>query len=102
MVSEVNKAMPMRVDKNTEVTNVGIEYATIIYNYRLVNLTEDQISAEQLASQMKEHLLHSACSNPETRKNLLDKGITIRSSYSDRLFSHITTVNITSADCKHH
>jgi hypothetical protein len=99
VASEINKNLPMIVDKETELVNVlGLE-ATIVYNYRLVNADASEVDASAFIGQMQPTVSKAACSSPQTRDDFLEKGITMRYSYADQDRVHIASFDVTPQSC---
>lgn len=99
VASEINKSLPMMVDKDTELySTVGLE-RTIVYNYRLVNIVSTDISPEKLVVILKPQVKSSACSTPETRNTFLRKGVTLRYTYADKHKHYIANFDVTPPDC---
>ena len=87
------------VDKETELLpGVGAE-GMLIYNYRLVNYSIAQLDPNKFAAGVKQRVIQAACNRPETRDELLKKGITMRYTYLDKDKQYIATVDVTPADC---
>jgi hypothetical protein len=99
LAAEINRAVPVMIDKETELlTAAGVE-GTLIYNYRLVSYSISQLDAAKFAAGAKERVAQGACSRPETRDDLLKQGVTLRYAYFDKEKQHIATIDITPADC---
>ena len=96
---QINRNVPVMIDKETELlAAVGTE-GMLTYNYRLVSYSVSQLDATRFAVGAKERVTQGACSRPETRDDLLKNGVTLRYSYFDKDKQHIATVDISSADC---
>ncbi len=99
VASELNRNLPMAVDQETELVNVlGLE-ATIVYNYRLINISSSELDAGQLVQQLQPTATNAACTTPETRDSFLKKGITMRYTYSDMNRVHLASFDVTSRSC---
>ncbi|MEM7049242.1 MAG: hypothetical protein AAF604_06260 [Acidobacteriota bacterium] len=98
VASEINKGGPMMVDRETELVNVGAEPSAIVYNYRLVNLTAADITAEEIQA-LKPTVVNSACSQPKTRQDFLDQGIAMKYSYSAKDMVFLTEFTVEPSDC---
>jgi hypothetical protein len=79
----------MMADQDTEIMSTGALEATIIYNYRLVNLRAADISSSSLIETMKPRVTNAACTTPQTRDEFLKNGITLRYAYYDTNRTHI-------------
>ena len=96
---QINRNVPVMIDKETELlAAVGTE-GMLTYNYRLVSYSVSQLDATRFAVGAKERVTQGACNRPETRDDLLKNGVTLRYSYFDKDKQHIATVDISSADC---
>jgi hypothetical protein len=89
----------MMVDKETQLEAVGAAEREIIYSYRLINLETDSSLQNKIVS-MKPGMINRNCSTPETRDNLLGKGITMKYDYYDKNRIHITGIEIKPSDCR--
>jgi hypothetical protein len=95
----INKGLPRTVDDETQlVETIGLE-GVLVYRYRLVNYTIDQLDPQLLATNLREGAKKSSCSNQRLRDVLLDKGVTLRHVYADRNDTDIVTIDLKSADC---
>jgi hypothetical protein len=96
---QINRGVPVMIDKETELlAAVGTE-GMLTYNYRLVSYSVAQLDATRFAVGAKERVTQGACNRPETRDDLLKNGVTLRYSYYDKDKQHIATIDISSADC---
>jgi hypothetical protein len=96
---QINRNVPVMIDKETELlAAVGTE-GMLTYNYRLVSYSVSQLDATRFAVGAKERVTQGACNRPETRDDLLKNGVTLRYSYFDKDKQHIATIDISSADC---
>ena len=99
LAAEINRRVPVMIDKETELLPaVGAE-GLLTYNYRLVSYSVTQVDATRFAVGAKERVTQGACNRPETRDDLLKNGVTLRYSYYDKDKQHIATIDISSADC---
>ncbi len=99
LAAEINRSVPVMIDKETELLPaVGAE-GMLTYNYRLVRYSVSQVDATRFAIGAKERVAQGACNRPETRDDLLKNGVTLRYSYFDKDKQHIATIDVTPADC---
>jgi hypothetical protein len=99
LAAEINRGVPLMIDKETELLPaVGTE-GMLIYSYRLVSYSVTQLDAAKFAAGAKERVTQGACNRPETREDLLKHGVTLRYSYFDKDKQHIATVDVLPADC---
>ncbi|MDH3442554.1 MAG: hypothetical protein OEN50_01400, partial [Deltaproteobacteria bacterium] len=95
----INRSVPVMIDPETELLPAEGAQAMLIYNYRLVSYSAAQLNPEKFAASLKQKVAQNACSRPETREEFLKQGVTLRYSYFDKDKVHITTVDVTPADC---
>lgn len=99
LAAEINRRVPVMIDKETELLPaVGAE-GLLTYNYRLVSYSVAQFDSTRFAVGAKERVIQGVCNRPETRDDLLKNGVTLRYSYYDKDKQHIATIDISSADC---
>jgi len=99
VADQINRSMPVMIDKETELMPSAGYDGMLVYNYRLVSYSASQIDPRKFAAGVKEKVTQSACNRPETRDDFLKNGVTLRYSYFDKDNQHIATVDVTPADC---
>jgi hypothetical protein len=99
VAAELNRSVPVMIDKETELLTTAGAEAMLIYNYRLVQYSLSQLDPNQFATRIKPGVTRNACSRAETREEFLNKGITLRYAYFDKDKQHIATIDVTSVDC---
>jgi hypothetical protein len=99
VAAEINRSVPVMIDKETELLPAEGGDGMLIYNYRLVSYSVAQLVANIFAAGAKERISQGACSRPETRDDFLKKGVTLRYSYFDKDKQHIASVDVTPSDC---
>lgn len=99
VAAELNRSVPVLIDKETELLSTTGAEAMLIYNYRLVRYSLSQLDPNQFTTRIKPGLTRNACNRAETREEFLNKGITLRYVYFDKDKQHIATIDVTSADC---
>jgi hypothetical protein len=99
VAGEINRSVPVMIDKETELLPAEGADGMLIYNYRLVSYSVAQLDANKFAVGAKGRVSQGACSRPETRDDFLKKGVTLRYSYFDKDKQHIATIDITPSDC---
>jgi hypothetical protein len=97
--AQLNRSLPVLIDKETELTSTEAADAMFIYKYRLVNISVDKVDHAKFTAAAKPQLVQNSCNRPETRDDFLSKGITMRFSYFDKDKQHIATIDVTPADC---
>lgn len=96
---QINRAVPVMIDRETELLAAAGTEGMLIYNYRLVSYSVSQLDAAKFAAGAKERVTQGACNRPETRDDLLKQGVTLRYSYFDKDKQHIATIDVLPADC---
>jgi hypothetical protein len=99
VAAEINRSVPVMIDKETELLPVQGVDGMLIYNYRLVSYSAAQVDANKFAAGAKQRIAQAACSRPETRDDFLRKGVALRYSYFDKDKQHIATIDVKSSDC---
>jgi hypothetical protein len=99
VAAEINRSVPVMIDKETELLPAEGADGMLIYNYRLVGHSVAQLDANRFAAGAKERISQSACSRPETRDDFLKRGVTLRYSYFDKDKRHIASVDVAPSDC---
>lgn len=99
IAAEINRSVPVMIDKETELMPVKGAPGVLTYNYRLVSYSASQIDAAKFAAGAKQRVTQGACSQPETRDDFLKKGVTLHYAYYDKDKKHVATVDVTPADC---
>ena len=97
--AQLNRSLPVLIDKETELTVSEGAHAMFIYKYRLVNVSVDKVDHAKFAAAAKPQLVQNSCNRPETRNEFLSKGVTMRFSYFDKDKQHVATIDVTPADC---
>jgi hypothetical protein len=99
IAADLNRSVPVMIDKETELTVVEGHEGMLIYKYRLVPYSVKQLDHVKFATGAKQKVAQGACNQPEMRDDYLKKGVTLRYSYFDKDKQHIATVDVTPADC---
>jgi hypothetical protein len=99
IAAELNRSVPVMIDKETELTLVEGHEAMLIYKYRLVPYSVSQLDHQKFAAGAKQKVAQGACNQAELREDYLKKGVTLRYSYFDKDKQHIATVDVTPTDC---
>ena len=102
VAKSVNKLTPMMVDNETELSQVGAEPGALVYHNRLIRATAAAIAVDQLKAFAHPTVAKRACTNPNTRKELLNRGIVMRYIYRDKDGLFLLSFDVTAADCGQH
>ncbi len=98
VASETNKSLPMMVDRETQLYNVGAQENVLVYNYILVNYASWEVDQNEFIRVMNPTVTNSACSRPELQ-TLWQNGISLDYSYSGNDHKFIERVIVTPSDC---
>ena len=99
LAGQINRAVPVMIDKETELLAAAGSEGVLTYNYRLVSYSVSQLDAAKFAAGAKERVTQGACNRPETREDFLKQGVTLRYAYFDKDKQHIATIDVLPADC---
>src|SRR5678815_3847837 len=99
IAAEINRGVPLMIDKETELMPTEGHEGMLIYNYRLVSYSVKDLDYRRFAAGARERVVQGPCSQPETREDFLKKGVTLRYSYFDKDKRHIATIDVTPKDC---
>src|SRR5918992_313504 len=91
---QINRAVPVMIDKETELLAAAGTEGMLTYNYRLVSYSVSQLDAAKFAAGAKERVTQGACNRPETREDLLKQGVPLRYAYFDKDKQHIATIDV--------
>ncbi len=100
VASEINKDLPIMVDRETMLSNVSTDNNTLVYNYVLVNYSSVEINPNVFIPTMGRALNNYVCSNPYTQK-LLNSGVSLHYFYTSKDHIFIGEVRISSSDCSY-
>ena len=97
-ISQINKTLPMMVDKETRLDNtMAGPNKTIIYRYTLVNMNAADVQKEQLKSALRPHVLTSYKTD-NGMKAFRDNGVIMEYQYSDKNGVYITDFSVSPKD----
>jgi hypothetical protein len=101
-VDELNRSVPKVIDRDTELTSVAALPNAILYRYRLLTLSVNDLDAPAVAAMKRDHavaVVNSACTTPQTRDSFLKRGVTMKYMYVDRDSRFLLEIAVTPADC---
>lgn len=99
VAAEINRSVPVMIDAETELLPSQAGEAMLVYNYRLVKYSVEQVDHQRFAAGARQKVIQGACNQPVMRDDFLKHGVTLRYSYFDKNKKHIATVEVTPADC---
>lgn len=94
--NDLNKNLPMMVDKITEAFVVTPRDHELEFSYRIITLQTSEIDIN--TNGVKSDRINYTCSNPTIRP-LIDRGISIRYSYYDKNRRFIFSTLVKKSDC---
>ncbi len=96
--SQINKGLPMMVDKETRLDNtVVLPNKTIVYRYTLVNMNAADIKKGDLTTALRPQVLNSYKTD-ESMKSFRENGVTMQYQYSDKNGAVITSFSVNPKD----
>jgi hypothetical protein len=98
--SEMNKKLPMMIDKATRLDTVTpAPNKTLMYKYTLVDITKAGIDVAKVQKTLKPTILEAYKTNPEMQK-LRAAEISLKFQYYDKNGTFITDVEVHPSDVK--
>ncbi len=96
--SQINKGLPMMVDKETRLENTMVlPDKTIVYRYTLVNTNAADVKKDELTASLRPLVLNSYKTDPDM-KSFRENGVTMRYQYSDKNGMAITEFAVNPKD----
>ncbi len=99
VAGKINRMLPKRVDKDTELRNVSLRQRTLIYNYYLLNLSVSDIDQAAFIRKITPQLTNTACSSPNFRP-LLEEDTSVEYTYYGKDGRFIAKIPISPELCK--
>lgn len=98
-LDQIKNHLPIMVDADTRLDNAKVIKSMFQYQYTLVNYELEELDVVATRSALTPIVKNQACSLPNL-KPLIDNGATISFLYRGKNGKEITTINVTSAQCK--
>ena len=96
--NEINKKLPIMIDKNTRLdSTVGLNNK-FQYNYTMVSFTSLEIDQSTLKGQFPLMIKNRACSSKDM-KRFFENGVTVDYVYRGKNGNSITTISVTPSKC---
>jgi hypothetical protein len=96
LANEYNKICPMMVDVETQLDNIlPLPKKTIQYNYRLINLTVEEVILDTLKKYLEPAIIANIKTQPDM-KSLRDNNVTLIYNYRDKNGAFIWKLDVTS------
>ena len=97
--NQIKNHLPIIVDAETRLDNVKVIKSMFQYQYTLVNYALEELDVVETRSALIPIVKNQACSLPNL-KPLIDNGAIISFLYRGKNGKEITTINVTSGQCK--
>jgi hypothetical protein len=99
VTSQMNKKLPMAVDKDTRLDSVSaVPGRQFIYHYTLVSVSSTDVSADNFDKLVKPQLKSRLCSSAEMQ-NFLKNGVTISYLYKGKDGQPIGSAKFAPSEC---
>lgn len=98
IASETNKSLPMKIDKETLLTNVDAYDNTLVYSYMLVNYSYREVNFNKFMPTVRQMTTNAVCSDPDT-KALLNEGGSYNFRYSGNDNTFIGQFLVSKSNC---
>lgn len=96
---EVNKRMPMTIDRDTTAENVSVSgKSKLIFNFRLENFDNVEAKKLDLINLVRQEIINRACSSEVTV--LIKNGISIGYRYRSNEGKFVGEILVKNSDCK--
>lgn len=96
---EINKAVPMVVDKGLRLDGTVGANKVLLYNYTLVDHEASAVNTNEFRDGMRARLVPGVCKD-EAMQFLLQNGVRYRYRYRGKDGKEVATITVGSADCK--
>jgi hypothetical protein len=98
--SEMNKKLPMMVDKVTRLDTVTpAPNKTLVYKYTLVGVAKSAIDVEKFKGTLRPTILQNYKTNPEMQK-LRSSEVSLKFQYYDQGGAYVTDIEVHPTDVK--
>ena len=97
---EINGALPMAVDPDTQLVLAQGEDHLITFHYKLITRRVADVDPKKLEENVRANLVGKTCGDSKIRRELLEEGTTVRLAFRDRDDLPITHIDVNLADCK--
>ncbi len=98
LASEVNKSLPMMVDKETELRSMSASEGAIIYNYVMVNYAAHEVDESRFLPSMRQQVESRACGEP-SMKIFWENGVSAIYNYRGKDSQPIGEIIVTPQRC---
>jgi len=94
----LNKNLPIMVDRETRLdSTIGLN-RTFQFNYTLVNISADQITAEKIEKHLRRKIVRKFCSSKKM-KPFIKHNVSLSYTYFGKHGTEITTIEVTPSEC---
>jgi len=99
VASKINKKLPKTINKFIRLNNVQAFQAKLVFNYTLKRFDKLHISADKIATFLKPANIQDVCPISDG-KFLVDFGVDFKFNYFKENGKFISSLTVTSQDCK--
>ncbi|WP_157600194.1 hypothetical protein [Saccharospirillum impatiens] len=97
IVDQTNPILPAKIDEDTVLVQLTAEQTTLIYDYKILTLTSQEMPAEELENLMRPIVITQSCSMANIRP-ILDQGATMRYQYTASDDVWLTEIDVSEQD----
>lgn len=98
IAAQINKALPKKVDRETELRSVEGRDGELRYNYVKINASSDQFDNNQFVEETSPKALEVACNSPDLHV-FLEHGVSARYSFHGKDLKPIGEIVVTPGQC---
>jgi hypothetical protein len=96
--TEINKTLPAMLDSEVRHDSAEAQGHNLIFNYTLVNLTQEVMDEKTFTELMEADMKQQVCSDKDSQM-MLKKGMKVAYNYADKNQQHITTFAYDAKSC---
>lgn len=98
IADQTNPMLPAQIDEDTVLVQLIAEQTTLIYDYKILTLTSQEMPAADLESLMRPIVIAQSCNMANIRP-ILDQGATMRYQYTASDDVWLTEIDVSEQDC---
>ncbi len=95
MINEINKSCPQKIDEETQLDWVKLEWLNLTYSFTTINISKSDISDMAEFKKILEAWILKWIKNWDSLKTFKDKWMTIIYQYKDKNWADLITIKIT-------
>lgn len=98
-VTQLKKALPSKIDSDTEIYAISFDHKTITYRYRLLKADKAEIDVNYFNDNIKPQLIKEICSDKDLSR-YVKQGIIFSAIYDDKKGAELGRASVKPGDCK--